>query len=142
MRPSQAPHSNNRVLRSARPELVITLPVLRAHPLTRGVRRIAMKFSRIKLARIAGSRLVLSFAGGRSPCRSVLDRQAIIGGRKPKTSLISRPIREARRLIASTRSHYCIRSGHLDSQRVPIAVDLVVVGIKSQPVLMTKLLGD
>jgi len=52
------------------------------------------------------------------------------------------PITEARCLIASTRPHNCIRSGHLDSQRVPIAVDLVVVGIKPQPVLMTKLLGD
>ena len=55
---------------------------------------------------------------------------------------ISRPIRKARRLIAPAGSHYCVGSGHFDSQRVPIPVDLAVVGIETQTVLMTKLLGD
>ena len=63
-------------------------------------------------------------------------------GKRRLTDLASRPIHKTRRLIASPRSHYCVPSGHLDSQRVAIAVDLAVVGIEAQTVLVAKLLGD
>lgn len=48
------------VQRSARSAVGIILRVLGARPLTPGVRRTAMKFSRIRLARIGGSLLALS----------------------------------------------------------------------------------